>query len=354
MSNYSIPDPKNFESTHQGKNTHLFILKNSRGMHVAFTDYGARIVSILVPDKNGDLRDVVLGFNSIQEYYDAKEAYHGATIGRFANRIANGKFKLGDQEFTLATNNGPNALHGGPTGFHNQVWNRRVNFENKVDFIYTSEDAEEGYPGKLTVHCSYELTEENELIIRYQATTDKPTIVNLTNHAYFNLDGEDTGSILEHLVSIPSEEYLTINEFQIPTQKTPVENTPFDFRKPKRIGESINSPDDQLTFANGYDHSFIHAQDPTQPCATAIGSASGIKLEVFTTYPGVHLYSGNFLNSIDKGKQGTAYQPNDAFCLECQFFPDSANRKDFPSCELLPNETFKAIISYKFGISLAI
>lgn len=353
MSNYSIPDSKNFESTRHGKNTHLFVLKNSGGMHVAFTDYGARIVSILVPDKNGDLRDVVLGFNSIQEYYDAKEAYHGATIGRFANRIANGKFQLADKQYALDTNNGPNALHGGPDGFHNQVWNRRVNFENKVDFIYTSEHGEEGYPGKLTVHCSYELTDENELIIRYQASTDQPTIVNLTNHAYFNLDGEDAGSILNHVVTIPSEEYLAINEFQIPTNKTSVEHTAFDFRKAKQLGESIQSPEDQLSFAKGYDHSFVLGQDSTEPCATATGSNSGIKLEVFTTYPAVHLYSGNFLNGIDKGKRGSTYQPNDAFCLECQFFPDSPNRKDFPSCELLPNETFKAMITYKFGVSLS-
>jgi len=350
MSKQPVPNPNNFESVFKGKNTHLFVLKNQRGTLVALTDYGARIVSILVPDKNGDLTDVVLGFDSIEGYYNANEVYHGCTAGRFANRIAHGKFTLDDQVYQLALNNGPNSLHGGPQGFHNQVWDRRINFENKVDFIYTSEDGEEGFPGKLSVHSSYELTEDNELIMRYQATTDKKTVINLTNHAFFNLNGENAGSILNHRLTIPSTAFLATNEFQIPTQITPVENTPFDFRQSKTIGESIHDDNEQLHFSKGYDHNFIVSASKTTACATAIGDLSGIRLDVYSDYPGIQFYSGNFLNGSDLGKQCLPYNQFNAFCLEGQFYPDSPNRPDFPSSELAPGETFEATITYKFGI----
>lgn len=351
MTNYKLPDFKDFTHNIDGKNTHLFVLRNRGGMQVAFTDYGARIVSILVPDKAGNLRDVVLGFNSIKEYLHAEEQYHGATIGRFANRIAKGQFTLGEDNYTLQQNNGQNSLHGGPAGFHSKVWDRRTSFKKKIDFCYISPDGEEGFPGNLKVYVSYELTEDNEIIIKYNAKTDKKTIVNLTNHAYFNLDGEGHGNILSHILHLPSDHFLPIDENQIPLEReASVEGTAFDFRSPKKVATDIDNDEEQLTLGNGYDHTFVNGQPISQVAASAYSPNSGIRLEVFTTEPGIQLYTGNFLSGKDTGKSGHKYFPRSAFCFETQHYPDSPNHPHFPSVVLEPGQILESETKYKFSL----
>ncbi|WP_312696993.1 aldose epimerase family protein [Sphingobacterium mizutaii] len=350
MTTYKLPLPKDFEGKLNGKNTHLITLTNRAGMQIALTDYGARLVSALVPDKNGDLIDVVLGFNSIQEYLQAKQYYHGATVGRFCNRIANGKFAIDGKEYTLAQNNGSNCLHGGVDGFHNRVWDRQVSFNKQVDFYYVSPDGEEGFPGELKTTVSYELSNENEIIIKYRATTNAPTVLNLTNHAYFNLNGEGNGDTLNHEVTILSDEFLPLNENQIPTGDIyPVEGTAFDFRQPKLLATDINSPEEQIQIANGYDHSFINKQPISEPIAKAFSKESGIELQVFTTEPSLHLYSGNFLDD-DQGKSGKKYLRYGGLCFESQHYPDSPNQEKFPSVRLNPGEVFESETRYKFCI----
>ncbi|HMR18407.1 MAG TPA: aldose epimerase family protein, partial [Sphingobacterium sp.] len=333
MANYKLPEPKDFLGNIHGKNTHLFVLTNEFGMQIALTDYGARLVSALIPDKHGNLVDVILGFGSIKGYLSAKEQYHGATIGRYANRIANGKFVLGDTTYELDLNNGPNSLHGGVEAFHTKVWDRQIsNFKKRIDFYYVSPDGEEGFPGKLKTHVSYELTDNNEIVIRFRATTDKTTVVNLTNHAYFNLNGEGTGDVLHHLLHIPSEEYLPINKNQIPLGKPHrVQDTAFDFTSPRKIADSIsNQKEEQLQFANGYDHGFVNTQPFSVPAASAYSEQSGITLDVLTTEPSVHLYTGNFL-ADDLGKSGQKYLRHGGFCFEAQHYPDSPNQQQFPN-----------------------
>lgn len=351
---YELPTYANFEQQLDGKNTHLFILKNRSGMQVAFTDYGARIVSVLVPDKQGNLRDVVLGFNSLQDYLQANEQYHGATIGRCANRIAGGSFQLDEQRYTLAQNNGNNCLHGGPTGFHTKVWDRRTSFKKKIDFCYVSPDGEEGFPGNLKTTVSYELTEDNEIIIQYTAETDKKTVVNLTNHAYFNLNGEGEGDVLNHILQMPAEHFIPINDQQVPlTEKQAVADTAFDFRKAKTLGQDINQAEEQLQLGNGYDHTFLNSQGVDQVAATAYSPDSGIRLEILTSEPGIQLYTANFLSAKDIGKSGRNYGPRHAFCLETQHYPDSPNRTDFPSVVLAPGEVFRSETRYRFSIKKA-
>lgn len=350
MTMYNLPDPKDFENNINGKNTHLFTLTNRAGMQIALSDYGARLISALVPDKNGELIDVVLGFSGLDNYLNAKEQYHGATIGRYANRINNGEFNLEERTYTLDKNNNSNALHGGPEGFHRKVWDRQISFKKQVDFYYISSDKEEGYPGNLNVHLSYELTNDNAIHINFHATTDKTTVVNLTNHAYFNLKGEGNGDVLNHILHIPSSEFIPINEKQIPTGKIQsVDETVFDFRNPRKIVDGINSDEEQIQFANGYDHTYVNTNPISQPAATAYSEESGIVLEIYTNYPGIHLYSGNFL-SADEGKSGNHYLRYGGFCFEAQNYPDSPNQKDFPSVILHPGESLDYSIIYKFGI----
>lgn len=351
MINYKLPKPKDFLGNMQGKNTHLFILQNETGMQVALTDYGARLVSALIPDKHGNLVDVVLGFDTIQGYLSAQEQYHGATVGRYANRIADGKFTLEDQTYTLALNNGPNSLHGGIEAFHTKVWDRQVsNLKRKIDFYYVSPDGEEGFPGELKTNVSYELTNDNEIVIQFRASSHKTTVVNLTNHAYFNLNGEGNGDVLNHIVQIPSEEFLPINEKQIPIgNPSPVQDTPFDFTTSKKIVDGITDEEKQLQFANGYDHGFINTQPISLPAASAYSEESGIVLDVLTSEPSVHLYTGNFL-ADDKGKSGHQYLRYGGFCFEAQHYPDSPNQPQFPSVILRPGEVYTSTIIYRFGL----
>lgn len=354
MMHYRLPKTRDFEHQLGDKHTHLVTLENNRGVVVGLSDFGARIVSILVPDKLGNPTDVVLGFNTIEEYLAADEIYHGATVGRFANRIANGRFTLEGETFYVKPNNGPNALHGGANGFQNRIWDRRVVYKEKADFYYVSADGEEGFPGKLSVMVKYRLTDDNELVITYRAETDKATVINLTNHAFFNLNGEGNENVLDHLLQIKADAYLPVDSHQIPTGAVEsVENTPFDFREIKPIGQEINLTNDQLAMAKGYDHNYVLNADVTTaqlPAATAISPLTGIRLDVLTTEPGLQLYTGNFLNGNDKGKQGVYYEKHGAFCLETQHFPDSPNQPDFPSTLLLPRQVFHSETSYRFSV----
>lgn len=348
---YQLPLPQDFEHQIDGKNTHLITLRNRSGMQVAFTDYGARIVSILVPDSKGDLRDVCLGFNNIHDYLKADEQYHGATIGRYANRIAKGQFSLADENFTLAQNERSNCLHGGPKGFHNQVWDRQVSFKKLVNFYYTSPDGEEGFPGNLQVNICYELTEENEIIICYKAKTDKKTVINLTNHAYFNLNGEGSGDILSHDMQSPATHYLPIDELSVPLgTEAAVAGTAFDFREAKKLGQDISNDAEQLVIGKGYDHAYVNAQPYSQPAARVHSASSGISLEVYTTEPSFQLYTGNHLSGKDLGKSGKAYAANSGFCIETQHYPDSPNQPNFPSVVLAPGDTFESHTIYKFNV----
>lgn len=352
MKPYHIPNKIDFEKHIDGKKSHLIILQNRRGMKVAVSDYGARIVSILVPDSKGEIVDVVLGFNTIDDYLSAIEPYYGVTIGRFANRIANGRFKLDDQEFHVKPNNGPNTLHGGHEGFHNRVWDRRVNDTQNAEFYLVSPDGEGGFPGSLTVVVNYSLTDKNELIIKYRVQTDKPTILNLTNHSFFNLNGEGNGSILNHEIQLNADYFLPVDKHQIPTGEfQAVEGTPFDFRKMKTIQENIALPDPQLEAAEGFDHNFVLKKSTMNTAAAkAFSPLTGIQLEVFTTEPGVQFYTGNFLKGTDKGKKGKPYQEQSAFCLETQKFPDSPNQPNFPSCVLQPDEVYLSETRYRFSV----
>ncbi len=350
MKIYKLPQLESFENHINGKNSHLFILENTTGMKIALTDYGARLVSVLVPDKKGDLVDVVLGFDSIKKYMDAKEQYHGATVGRVCNRIANGSFSLHDKQYKLTQNNRHNTLHGGKDGFHTKIWDRQLSFENRIDFYYISPDNEEGFPGEVKVNVSYELTNKNEIIIKFRALSNKDTVLNLTNHAYFNLNGEGSGDILGHLLHIDSKEFLPVDKNQIPLgYSSPVEKTTFDFTVPKRIGKDINAEEEQLKFTKGYDHSFVNNNPLSTPIATAYTEESGIQLQVLTDLPTLHLYTGNFLEN-DEGKSGNHYTNYGGFCLEAQHYIDSPNQKNFPKIELKANEEYRNTIVYKFSI----
>lgn len=353
MKPYQIPNKIAFEKNVNGKKSHLIILKNKRGMKVAVSDYGARVVSILVPDNKGEMTDVVLGFDTIEDYLSAERTYHGATVGRFANRIAGGTFKIGDNRYHIKPNNGPNALHGGEGGFDKKVWDRRVNEYEKVEFYLVSPDGEEGFPGKLTVTVAYSISDNNELVIKYRAHTDKTTVLNLTNHAFFNLNGEGGESVMNHKVKINAEHYLPVDQYQIPTgQVQAVENTPFDFQHLKLISEGLDLSNQQIREAGGFDHTFIlKPSTKGTPFAKVISPKTGIQLEVFTSEPGVQFYTANFLSGNDIGKQGNAYKSHDAFCLETQKFPDSPNQLSFPSCLLHPGEVFTSETRYRFSVN---
>lgn len=330
-----------------------FTLTNAAGMKVTITPIGGHVMSIQLPDKNGNLTDVVLGYDSAKGYIGGK-GFYGSTIGRYGNRIAKGKFSLDGQEYQLAVNNGENTLHGGPGGFHNVKWNAKdvTTPEGKgVEISYLSKDGEEGYPGNLDVKVLFTLTDSNELKIQYEATTDKATVVNLTNHSYFNLSGEGNGDILNHEVAINADKFLPVDKGLIPTgELRPVKGTPFDFLEPHKIGERINADEEQVKIGGGYDHCFVLNQKTPGELSLAASvsdPASGRKMEVWTTEPGVQFYTGNFLNGAP-GKGGKPYNYRYAFCLETQHFPDSPNRPEFPSTVLKPGETYKSTTIYKF------
>lgn len=339
-----------FESIIDKKKVNLFTLKNSNQLTAQITNYGGRVVSLWTPDKDGNFSDIVLGYNSIKDYITKDDAFFGALIGRYGNRIAHGKFSIENKKYTLTTNLGEHHLHGGQTGFHNVVWDAEQVSESKLELKYHSKDGEEGYPGNLNVKVIYELSEKNELIIDYTATTDKTTHVNLTHHSYFNLLGAGNGSIDNHILQLNASSVTPVNKSMIPTGEIKsVENSPLDFSKPKKIGIDINTDNEQLKFGSGYDHNYVCDGSGLRKIAKVAEQSLGRTLEVYTTEPGVQFYSGNHLN-VRKGKKKKSYLKRSGFCLETQHFPDTPNNKHFPSTILNPNEVYKSLCIYKFDI----
>lgn len=336
-----------------GEQVNLYTLRNSKGVEVSITNYGARVVSLKVADPSGKFDDVVLGFDSLDGYLQ-DNPYFGAIVGRYGNRIAKGAFTLDGAKYTLARNNGENSLHGGVKGFDKVVWSARsvsTNDGPAVEPKYLSKDGEEGYPGNLNVTVTYSLTANNELKIDYDATTDKDTVLNVTNHSYFNLAGQGNGDILDHQVMINADKFTPIDAGLIPTgELRSVEGTPFDFRKATAIGARINDNDPQLKLGQGYDHNFVlnRSGDGLLLAARVTDPKSGRVMEVLTTQPGLQFYTGNFLDGTIHGKGGKTYGRRSAFCMETQHFPDSPNQPRFPSVVLKPGERYRTTTVYRF------
>jgi aldose 1-epimerase len=359
MPTTGIVSKKPFGKTPDGTPVDIYTLRNSSGMEATISTYGGIVTSLKVPDKDGKLGDVVLGFDKLDGYvsdsYLKSCPYFGALIGRYGNRIAKGQFTLDGQTNTLAINNPPNSLHGGLKGFDKVVWKASpidTYVGSGLQLTYLSKDGEEGYPGNLSVTAIYTVTEKNELQLELTAKTDKDTVVNLTHHSYFNLRG--SGDVLSHVVQIDADNITPVDSTLIPTgELKPVAGTPLDFRTPTAIGARIDDTnDDQIRFANGYDHNFVLNKQPGEfaKAATVTEPESGRVMEVWTTAPGVQFYTGNFLDGTIKGKRGQVYQFRDAFCFEPQHFPDSPNHPNFPTTELKPGEIYKNIIIYKFSV----
>ncbi|TLP71846.1 aldose epimerase family protein [Maribacter sp. ACAM166] len=343
-----------FNSVIDGEEAKLYWIKN-KDIVVAFTNYGARIVGLWVPDKNGNMTDVVVGFDTAEGFKNSTEPYFGAAIGRVGNRIAKGKFKLEGETYTISINNGENSLHGGFKGFQDVIWNVEQPNRNTLAFRYISPDMEEGFPGALTTKVTYSVTPNQEIVMEYDASTDKTTVVNLTNHAFFNLNGELGGTILNHDVQIYANEYTPVDAGLIPTGKLEaVEGTPFDFTTSHKIGEQIGAKNIQLEYGGGYDHNFVlngTQKSGMNHVATIIGDKSGIVMDVVSEEPGVQFYSGNFMEGENTFKSGAKDEYRTAFALETQHFPDAPNQSNFPSIELKPGEMYHTISKYKFSIS---
>lgn len=342
-----IPTSENFQHDVDGKHTDLFILRNDHGMQAGITNYGGRLVSLVVPDKNGVPVDVVAGFDGLDGYINSTEPYFGATIGRYANRIAKGNFSIGGKDYHIIPNNGINALHGGNQGFQCKVWTAAKLSDSVLVLTYHSKDGDSGFPGNLTVKVTYSLTNDNQLELNYYATTDQPTVVNLTNHAFFNLNG--SGSILNHFLMINANKYTPVDTTLIPTGELAlVKGTPFDFRVSEKIGARINGDNKQLKFGKGYDHNYVLIKSKMMPAASVTGDHSGIRMEIYTEEPGLQFYSGNFMQGKNKLRTG----PDNfrtAFCLETQHFPDSPNHPSFPSAALRPGEVYRTASIYAFS-----
>ncbi len=343
----------NFCKRIDDKDTTLCILTNKKGAELTVTNYGAKIVSLMVPDKFGKLIDVVTGHPTIDDYLQSEEPYFGAVCGRYGNRIAKGRFVLDGIEYNqLAINNGPNNLHGGIKGFNAKVWDIKQLDEQSVSLTYISEDGEEGFPGELSVTVTYTLTNDNEVEITYQAETNKPTVLNLTNHSYFNLSGAGDPSIGDHLLTINADYYLPTDSTAIPYgPKAEVAGTPMDFRTAHAIGERINDDFEQLVFGNGYDHTYVLNKEGNELsfCARCVSPKTGIVMETYTTEPGVQLYTGNWMTGHFPGKNRQRYPARSAFCLETQHFPDSPNKPEYPSTVIRPGELFLSKTIYKFA-----
>ena len=344
---------ENFQKNVDGKPVDLFTLSNRNGIRMTVTNYGTKIVTLHVPDRDGNPVDVVLGHDTIDDYVNSPEAYYGGICGRTANRIANGQFTLDGQTYTLAKNaGGVSSLHGGMKGFNAKVWDAKQIDEQTIEMTYLSKDGEEGYPGNLSVVQTYKLTDDNALQIDYKATTDKATILNLTNHSFFNLSGAGEETICDHLLQINADTYLPTSEQAIPYGKPEsVDGTPMDFRNLYEIGARINDNFQQLIFGKGYDHNYILNKQGNELsfCAKALSPKTGIVMETYTTEPGVQLYTGNWLSGDYPVKGGKRYPMRSAFCLETQHFPDSINQPDFPSTVLRPGETYISQTIYKFA-----
>jgi aldose 1-epimerase len=341
-----------FGKTADGTPVEIYTLRNNEGMEATIMTYGGIVTSLKVPDKNGKLGDVVLGYDQLGGYL-TNSPYFGALIGRYGNRIAKGQFTLDGHAYTLATNNSPNHLHGGLKGFDKVVWTAKpveTFYGPGLELTYLSKDGEEGYPGNLSVTAIYVVTEKDELVVQFTATTDQDTICNLTHHSYFNLRG--SGDVLDYVVQINADKMTPVDSTLITTGALmPVTGTPFDFRQPAAIGARIGDDNQQLKFANGYDHNWVLNKSSGEliQAARVFEPQTGRVLEVFTTSPGMQFYTGNFLNGTIKGKGGRVYQFRDGFCMEPQCFPDSPNHPNFPTTELKPGEVYKNTIIYKFS-----
>ena len=342
----------NFRTEVDGKKTDLYILRNKNNMEVCITNFGGRIVSVMVPDKDGQMRDVVLGFDSIQDYI-SKPSDFGASIGRYANRINQGKFTLDGVEYQLPRNNYGHCLHGGPQGFQYRVYDAVQLNPQELQLTYVAKDGEEGFPGNITCKVLMKLTDDNAIDIQYEAETDKPTIVNMTNHSYFNLDG-DAGSNAEHLLTIDADYYTPVDStFMTTGEIVPVEDTPMDFRTPMPVGERINDFDFvQLKNGNGYDHNWVlNAKgDINRRAASLKSQKTGIVLDVYTNEPGVQVYAGNFLDGSLTGKKGITYNQRASVCLETQKYPDTPNKPEWPSAVLRPGEKNMSQCIFKFSV----
>ena len=338
--------------THDGRPINLYTLTNSQGLEIRAMNYGGIILSVRVPDRKGQFADIVLGHDTLEGYVP-NPPYLGAVVGRYANRIANGTFTLDGKTYTLPKNDGPNTLHGGvKRTFDKVVWDDEALKKNGVAFTYLSKDGEEGFPGNLKIKVTYTLTEENELVIDYEATTDKATPVNVSQHSYFNLAGEGAGDILNHELTVNADRFTPVDKNLIPTgELRPVKGTPLDFTAPTKIGARIDDNYDQLVLGRGYDHNFVinRKGEGLALAARVYEPTSGRVMEVSTTQPGVQFYTGNFLDGTITGKQGHVYKRRYAFCLETQHFPDSPNRPDFPTTILRPGETFHSKTVFKFS-----
>ena len=343
------PEKSEFDTIIDGKEVSLYALKNDNGVEVYITNYGATIVSVLVPDKNGNLGDVTLGYNSIKGYIK-DNTFMGTIVGRFANRIAKGKFSLDGKEYSLAINNDPNALHGGPGGYYKKVWDAEQE-GNSLKLSLVSPDGEEGYPGTLTVNMTYSLNNDDELIMEYEATTDAPTIVNLTNHAYWTLSGEGDSTINNHILTLNADYYTPVDSTLIPTGEiAPVEGTPFDFTEGKVIGQDINADDQQLAYGMGYDHNWVlnKEEDELALAASLYDPKSGRVMDIFTTEPAIQFYGGNFMDGSIIGKSGKPYKFRSTLALETQHYPDAPNHDNFPSTVLRPGEKYSTKTVHKY------
>ena len=335
-----------------GKDVSLYTLTNKKGDVLKLSNYGAVIVEIIVPDRNGKKENVTLGYDNLDGYVNG-DPYFGKVVGQYANRIAKGKFTLDGVDYTLAINNPPNALHGGPTGWHSRVWDAQV-LKNTdfpaIRFTYNKPDMEEGYPGNVVAEVVYTWTDNDEIILDYKVSTDRKTVVNITNHAYFNLHGAGTGDILDHEAVIRASSFTPVDSTLIPTGEIrPVEGTPFDFRTAYKIGERIGADYDQLKLGGGYDHNYV--LDNLEPVdAEVYDPSTGRLLEVITDQPGVQLYTGNFLDGTQTGRGGKVYNYRSGFCLETQHFPDSPNQPAFPSVVLTPDEPFLSSTTFRFSV----
>lgn len=339
-----------FHTIHQGKEIKLFFLHSSSGMEATITNYGGRVINLVVADKNKQPVDVAVGYNSIHDFLAKTELYYGAIIGRYGNRIANGTCSINGNNYILPKNNGNNTLHGGPKGFHAAVWNANQINQNTLELSYISKDGEEGFPGNLQVTVTYTL-QENSLVIAYEAVTDKDTVCNLTQHTYFNLNGCGSGTINNHQLLIHADYYTPVNSELIPLGKPEtVANTPFDFRKPAIIGARLHEQHEQLLIGNGYDHNYVlnGKAGTMRLVAEATGDKSGISMQVHTTEPGMQFYGGNFMSGKHILKYGAIDEPRTGFCLETQHFPDSPNQPTFPSTVVKPGEKYSSSTSYSF------
>lgn len=341
---------ENFESVIDGKPTRMFTMENKNGMVVTLTNYGAKIISVYAPGKNGKFADVMLGFKSIAEY-EQYGASHGAVVGPFANRIAGARFTIDSVTYNLPVNNGKNCLHSGPDSWYRKVWDFQKD-GNVTVFSLESADGEFGFPGNKTAKTTYTLTDDNELKIDYEITTDKACHINITNHSYFNLRGEGNGDIIDHVLVINADKSTPVNSEMIPTGEiADIRGTDLDFTSPRPIGERIESQNQQLVFGSGYDFNYVinKVEGELAFAASAYEPESGRYMEVFTTEPGVQLYTGNHLSGKEIGKSGVAYTKRTGFCLETQHFPDSPNQPAFPSTLVRPGETYKSTTIYKFS-----